>query len=219
MLGEDIVNDAYKPDIDLGPSEQIGQAEQQLFELATQGDFKGGFIPLLDSVTAAIKTAEKAYQHDGGVTGVTTGLVDLDKKLGGLQGSDLLILAGRPSMGKSALATNIAYNAAKRFAQTDGEEGAAVGIFQMEMSAEQLANRILADETGIPSDQIRRGEIKDTDFQKFVEASTLMSKIPLFIDDTPGLTVNSIRTRARRLKRTHNLGSVSYTHLTLPTKA
>ena len=215
VLGEDVVNNAYKPDLDLGPTEQIGQAEQQLFELATQGDFKGGFIPLLDSVTAAIKTAEQAYQHDGGITGVTTGLVDLDKKLGGLQGSDLLILAGRPSMGKSALATNIAYNAAKRYALTNGEEGASVGIFQLEMSAEQLANRILADETGIPSDQIRRGEIKDTDFQKFVEASNLMSKVPLFIDDTPGLTVNSIRTRARRLRRTHGLGLIVIDYLQL----
>lgn len=215
VLGEDVVNNAYKPDLDLGPSEQIGHAEQQLFDLATQGDFKSGFTSLIDSVTSAIKTAEKAYQHDGGITGVTTGLVDLDKKLGGLQSSDLLILAGRPSMGKSALATNIAYNAAKRYAQTNGEEGAAVGIFQMEMSAEQLANRILADETGIPSDQIRRGEIRDTDFQKFVEASTLMSKIPLFIDDTPGLTVNSIRTRARRLKRTHNLGMLVIDYIQL----
>jgi replicative DNA helicase len=215
ILGEDIVNDAYKPDLDLSPTDQIGDAEQQLFELATQGDFKGGFVPLITSVTAAIKTAEQSYQHDGGITGVTTGLVDLDKKLGGLQNSDLLILAGRPSMGKSALATNIGYNAARRYSQTDGKEGAVVGIFQLEMSAEQLANRILADETCIPSDQIRRGEIKDTDFQKFVEASTLMSQTPMFIDDTPGLTVNSIRTRARRLKRTHNLGLIIIDYLQL----
>lgn len=215
VLGEDIVNDAYKPDLDLAPTEQISIAEQHLFELATQGDLKGGFTPLITSVTAAINTAEKAYQNTGGVTGVTTGLTDLDKKLGGLQSSDLIILAGRPSMGKSALATNIGYNAARRFYETKGEEGACVGIFQLEMSAEQLANRILADETNIPSDQIRRGEIKDTDFQKFVEASARMAETPLFIDDTPGLTVNSLRTRARRLKRTNNLGLIVIDYLQL----
>ena len=215
VLGEDIVNDAYKPDLDRAPTDQISAAEQQLFDLATQGDFKGGFIPLITSVTEAIKTAERAYQHDGGITGVTTGLIDLDKKLGGLQNSDLIILAGRPSMGKSALATNVGYNAARRYAETKGAEGAAVGIFQLEMSGEQLANRILADETGIPSDSIRRGEIRDTDFQKFVEASNIMQETPLFIDDTPGLTVNSIRTRARRLKRTHNLGLIIIDYLQL----
>lgn len=215
VLGEDIVNDAYKPDLDRSALDQVSGAEQHLFELATQGDVKGGFTPLISSVTEAIKTAETAYQNSGGITGVTTGLIDLDKKLGGLHSSDLLILAGRPSMGKSALATNIGYSAARRYAETQGQEGAVTGIFQMEMSSEQLANRILADETNIPSDLIRRGEIKDTDFQKFVEASARMSETPLFIDDTPGLTVNSIRTRARRLKRTQNLGLIIIDYLQL----
>ncbi len=214
-LGEEIVNDAYEHDLDVSPSRQIEKAEKQLFDLATLGDFKGGFIPFHTSLTTAISLAETAFKNVGSVTGVTTGLTDLDKKLGGLQKSDLLILAGRPSMGKTALATNIAYNAAKAYSDTDGQSGAVVGFFSLEMSADQLAARILADVAEVPSDQIRRGEVKDTDFHKFVEASNVLANLPLFIDDTPALTIGAVRTRARRLQRTENLGMVVIDYLQL----
>jgi replicative DNA helicase len=145
--------------------------------------------------------------------GVTTGLDDLDRLLGGLHPSDLLILAGRPSMGKTALATNIAYNAA--LAQVEKNEGAVVGFFSLEMSAEQLATRILAQESGVSSDKIRRGELKEDDFPKFVEVTRRLSNLPLFIDDTPALTVSALRTRARRLKRKHNVGLLVIDYLQL----
>lgn len=214
-LGEDVVNDAYAHNVDVSAQDQIEQAEKRLFDLATAGDYKGGFIPFSESLTRAIKQAELAYQREGMVTGITTGLLDIDKKLGGLQNSDLLILAGRPSMGKSALATNMAINAAKAYLESSGKEGAVVGLFSLEMSAEQLAGRILADLSSVPSDRIRRGEIADTDFQKFVEASQQMSRAPLFIDDTPALTMSAIRTRCRRLKRQHNLGLIIIDYLQL----
>src|SRR5690606_10011632 len=133
-LGEDVVNDAYSHDIDKSAADQIEQTEKRLFDLATAGDYKGGFISFHDSLTAAIKQAEIAYQREGLVTGITTGLVDIDKKLGGLQNSDLLILAGRPSMGKSALATNMGINAARAYLESGGKEGAVVGLFSLEMS-------------------------------------------------------------------------------------
>lgn len=214
-LGEDVVNSAYTHDIDQTAAQQIEAAEKRLFDLATAGDYQGGFIAFHDSLTKAIRQAETAYQREGMVTGVTTGLVDIDKKLGGLQNSDLLILAGRPAMGKSALATNMAMNAARKYLQTNGKEGAVVGLFSLEMSAEQLASRILGDLSSISADKIRRGEVKDTDFQKFVEASRDMSQAPLFIDDTAALTISAIRTRARRLKRQHNLGLIIIDYLQL----
>ena len=214
-MGEDVVNDAYDYNIDLDAKQQIEEAEKRLFNLATAGDYKGGFIPFHDSLTQAIKQAETAYQNEGLVTGITTGLTDLDKKLGGMQRSDLVILAGRPSMGKSALATNIGVNAARAYMKHNGKEGAVVGLFSLEMSAEQLAGRILADVSSVPSDKIRRGEVKDTDFHKFVEASNEISQMPLFIDDTAALTVSAIRTRSRRLQRQHNLGMIIIDYLQL----
>lgn len=214
-LGEDVVNDAYDHNIDLSSSQQIEGAEKRLFDLATAGDFKGGPVSFSQSLAKAILQAEVAYQREGLVTGVTTGLVDLDKKIGGLQKSDLVILAGRPAMGKSALATNIAFNAARAYLESGGKEGAVGVIFSLEMSAEQLSTRILADLTSVASDKIRRGEIKDTDFQKFVEASQNLSQAPLFIDDSAALSIGAIRTRARRLKRQHNLGLIVVDYLQL----
>ena len=131
----------------------------------------------------AIKIAEKAYKSEGHVTGVTTGLRDLDSKLGGLHPSDLLILAARPSMGKTSLAVNIAYNAAERYARTGGKEGAIVGFFSLEMSSDQLAGRILADQANISGDAIRKGEITEDDFRRFAEASQRLAQVPLYIDD------------------------------------
>lgn len=214
-LGEDVVNEAYETAVESTAALQIEAAEKRLFELATAGDFKGGFVSFQQTLTKAINHAQLAYAREGMLTGVPSKLVDLDKKLGGFQKSDLIILAGRPSMGKTALATNMAFNAAREFLKSNGKEGAVVGFFSLEMSAEQLATRILADITSISSDKIRRGEVRDTDFHKFVEASQELSMSPLYIDDTPALTIGAVRTRARRLKRQHNLGMLVIDYLQL----
>ncbi len=214
-LGEDVVNDAFDHNIDSAAGEQIEAAEKRLFDLATAGDYKKGFVPFKESLTNAIRHAEKAYQNEGRITGITTGLIDLDKKLGGLQNSDLVILAGRPAMGKSALATNIALSAARAYLESHGREGAVVGLFSLEMSAEHVATRILADLTSVPSDKIQRGEVKDTDFNKFVEASDMLSRLPLYIDDTPGQTIGALRARARRLQRQNKLGLIVLDYIQL----
>ncbi len=214
-VGTDMVNEAYQHDLDVDAMDQIETAEKQLFDLASTGDVRGGFVAFSESLKAAIETAETAFRRSSHVTGVTTGLRDMDRKLGGLHPSDLIILAGRPSMGKTALATNIAFNAAKAFMRTNGGEGAPVGFFSLEMSAEQLATRILAGEAEVSGDKIRRGEIKDSDFPKFVAASQDLSRVPFFVDDTPALTIAAVRTRCRRLKRTHGLGMVVVDYLQL----
>ncbi len=204
-LGEEIVNGAYEQRLDSEAMNMIETAESRLFSMAESGESQGGFVTLRDSVMVSIDMAEKAYKTKGHVTGTTTGLRDMDKQLGGFHPSDLLILAGRPSMGKTALATNIAYNAAKRWAETGGKEGARVGFFSLEMSADQLATRILADVSNISGHNIKRGEIKQEEFRAFVEAGQKLTQVPLFIDDTASLTISSVRTRARRLKRQHGL--------------
>lgn len=214
-LGEDIVNDAFQQTIERDANNTIETAESRLFTLAETGQVKGGFISLKESVMTAIEVAEKAYKTQGHVTGVTTGLRDLDAKLGGLHPSDLLILAARPSMGKTALAVNIAFNAANRYAETGGAEGGMVGFFSLEMSADQLATRILADQSNISGDSIRKGEIREDDFRRFVEASQRLSQVPLYIDDTPALTIGAVRTRARRLKRQYGLSLLIVDYLQL----
>jgi len=222
-LGEEVVNGAFTFDLDVPATDQIETAEQQLYRLAETGIGDGGLAPLKAALETAIKIAEKAHQRDSHVTGVTTGLRDLDRKLGGLHPSDLVILAGRPSMGKSALATNIALNAAERHERKErdesgsefGVQGGRVAFFSLEMSAEQLATRILAERTGISSDRIRRGEVRNDDFPKFVAASIDLARLRLFIDDTPGLTVPALRTRARRLKRQHGLDLIVIDYLQL----
>ncbi len=214
-LGEEIVNEAFDHKLETDAKDTIEQAESRLFTLAESGEVRGSFVTLRDSVLVAIEHAEKAFKTEGNVTGVTTGLRDMDKKLGGLQKSDLLILAGRPSMGKTALATNMAFNAANRYAETGGAEGAIVGFFSLEMSADQLATRILADQSGISGDDIRKGNIKQDDFRRFVEASQKLSQVPLYIDDTPALTISAVRTRARRLKRQYGLSLLVIDYLQL----
>ena len=220
-LGEDIVNTAFDHHVDTPAQTQIEETEQHLFNLAEEGQYEGGFMPLQESLTTAIGVMESAYQRDGGMTGVPTGLVDMDNLLGGLHASDLIILAGRPSMGTSALATNIAFHAAKSYrVETDDgtpsvADGAVVGFFSLEMSAEQLALRMLAEETGVPSEKLRRGQLTRADFEKVVLASQQLSRVPFFIDDTPALSVAALRTRARRLKRTHKLSLVVVDYLQL----
>src|SRR5215469_6590191 len=214
-LGEDVVNDAFRHDLDDDAVNQIERAEARLFELASSGQAEGGLRPLDAALRNALEMAEAAFQRSGRTVGVGTGFIDLDKKLGGLHPSDLIILAGRPSMGKTSLATNIAFNAAKAYVAGVGpdgrkiaEDGAVIGFFSLEMSAEQLATRILAEESGTSSDRIRRGDVRREDFDRFIAASQRLSTVPLFIDDTPALTVSALRTRARRLMRQQGLGLI-----------
>lgn len=215
-IGEELVNAAYTPTIDESAITQIEGAEAKLFDLASTGEVSGGFVHFERSIKEALATAEKAYQRSSHITGVTTGLRDMDRKMGGLQRSDLVILAGRPSMGKTALVTNMAFNAAKAWVHTNGKEGAGVAFFSLEMSAEQLANRILADACSISSEKIRRGEIRGEDFPKIVEAAKSLYRIPLWIDDTPALSVSAVRTRCRRIKRTNpELGLIVVDYLQL----
>lgn len=214
-LGEQIVNEAYDNDIDVEANSQIEVAEQALYDLATTGDFEGGFQPFKQAVLDAIKVADAAHARQGGLAGVGTDMIDIDKLLGGFHRSDLLILAGRPAMGKTALATNIAYNAAKNYLDTKGDEGAVVGFFSLEMSAEQLAARILSEQSNVPSDRMRKGELTNEEFSRLAQASNALHEVPIFIDDTPALTVSALRTRARRLKRQHNLGMIVIDYLQL----
>jgi len=221
-LGKDISAKAAKVDVKSEPREQIVEAEQSLYKLAEQGQTESGFVSFLKAVTEAVNTANAAYQRDGGMAGVSTGLIDLDTKLGGLHKSDLLILAGRPSMGKTSLATNIAFNIAKAYKKglmPDGTEGATSGgvvaFYSLEMSAEQLASRILAEASEISSHKIRQGDMDESEFRRFVEAAKTLESCPLYIDDTPALPISQVAARARRLKRTHGLDVVIVDYLQL----
>lgn len=214
-IGEDVVNDAYEFNIEENANFQIESAEQKLFDLATKGEVGRGFVDFGKALSQAIDTARLAHKRDSHIVGVTTGFTDLDQWLGGFHPSDLIILAGRPSMGKTALATNMGFNAAVAYLEKSKNEGAPVAFFSLEMSAEQLATRLLASESGISSDRIRRGAIKEEDFPKFVNVSRKVGSIPLFIDDTPALSITSLRARCRRLKRQHGLGLIVIDYLQL----
>ncbi len=221
-LGEDVVNGAFGSDVDETALSQIEVAEKKLYDLASSGQTEGGFRPFRAALTEAMVAAEAAYSRAGQLTGVATGLFQLDQLLGGLHRSDLVILAGRPSMGKTALATNIAFNAVKAYREEHGEDGkpkavdgAVVGFFSLEMSAEQLANRILSEQAGISSEKIRKGELISSDFDKVLAISHELEHLNLFIDDTPALSIAALRTRARRLKRTHGLGLLVVDYLQL----
>jgi len=222
QLGRDISARAALVDIASEPKEQIVEAEQRLYLLGEQGVAERGFQSFLRAVTEAVNIANTAYQRDGGLAGISTGLADIDKKLGGLHPSDLLILAGRPSMGKTSLATNIAFNVAKAYKhglRLDGYEGTVnggvVGFYSLEMSAEQLAARILSEASEVPSEQIRRGDMTEQEFRRFVEAAKALEACPLYIDDTPALPISQVAARARRLKRTHGLDLLIVDYLQL----
>lgn len=221
-LGRDITDRAAKVDVASEPREQIVAAEQALYALAEQGQTESGFQSFLKAVTDAVNVANAAYQREGGLAGISTGLIDMDRKLGGLHPSDLLILAGRPSMGKTSLATNIAFNIAKAYKKgikPDGSEGAieggVVGFYSLEMSAEQLAARILSEAAEVPSEQIRKGDMTEQEFRRFVEAAKSLEACPLYIDDTPALPISQLAARARRLKRTHGLDVLIVDYLQL----
>ncbi len=222
VVGEDLVNVAYDSAVDNSPEEQIQTAESRLYDLAERGKYGQGFQSFGQALTSAIDLANNAYQRAGHLSGLATGLTDLDSKMGGLQSSDLIILAGRPSMGKTALVTNIAYNVAKNFKserQPDGSDkavdGGMVGFFSLEMSAEQLATRILSEQSEIGSEKIRRGMISEDEFRKLVGVSQEMSRIPLYIDQTGGITIAQLSARARKLKRQKGLGLLIVDYLQL----
>jgi len=221
-IGRDISDKAATPDVSSEPAEQIVEAEQALYMLGEQGRTDRGFQSLLSAMTDAVSVASAAYQRDGGLAGISSGFHDLDEVMGGLHRSDLIVIAGRPSMGKTALATNIAFNVANAYRKgklTDGTSGAAnggiVGFFSLEMSSEQLASRILSERSQVPSDRIRRGAMNETEFRRFVDAAKALESCPLFIDDTPALRIAQVAARARRQKRTHGLDLLVVDYLQL----
>ncbi|MCQ8781363.1 replicative DNA helicase [Mangrovibrevibacter kandeliae] len=211
-IGEDMVNVAFDAPLDMEPKQQIEEAERSLFALAETGRYDGGFQSFTDAVTLAVQMATAAKDRDGGLSGTSTGIMEMDRRLGGLQSSDLIILAGRPAMGKTSLATNIAFNIAAAYEpaeQADGSykarNGGVVAFFSLEMSAEQLATRIISEQTEISSSKIRRGNINDQELVKLVACSETMQRLPLYIDQTGGISIAQLAARARRLKRQRGL--------------
>ncbi|MGA7371945.1 MAG: replicative DNA helicase [Methyloceanibacter sp.] len=219
QIGEGMVNVAYDAPIDAPPAVQIEDTEQKLYDLAETGKYGSGFEPFTTALTDAIDMAANAYRRDGGLSGLATGFTDLDQRMGGLQPSDLIIVAGRPSMGKTALATNIAYHVAQTYRRDPDSEvavdGAVVGFFSLEMSAEQLATRIISERAYIPSERIRRGRIESEEFDRIVEVSQELQNLPLYIDQTGGITVAQLAARARRLKRQRDVGLIVVDYLQL----
>ena len=223
-IGGDIAADAQTGDPELTGRDQIEAAEQKLYSLAETGGASSGLVDFNDALAGAVEMAAEAYNRDGGLSGLSTGIADLDSKLGGLHPSDLIILAARPSMGKSALAANIAFNVARRYAfepQPDGRRktasGGVVAFFSLEMSAEQLAMRILAEVTEVPSDKIRKGEISASEFGRIRDAAAEIQEAPLYMDDTGGISIAKLAARSRRLKRTVGLDLIVIDYLQLVT--
>jgi len=221
-IGEDMVNIAFDAPIDMPPRSQIEDAERRLFELAETGRYDGGFHTFSEALRDAIDMAAAAFQRDGHLSGISTGLRDLDEKMGGLQRSDLVVLAARPAMGKTSLATNIAYNIARAYEaveQPDGTmktvNGGIVGFFSLEMSSEQLATRVLAEQAEISSSDIRRGHINEDQFAKLSAVAQEMQVAPLYIDQTGGISIAQLAARARRLKRQRGLDVLIVDYLQL----
>ncbi|WGS03157.1 replicative DNA helicase (plasmid) [Bradyrhizobium sp. ISRA443] len=221
-IADDIRNAAFEATIDSAPAEQIERAEQRLYEVAETGRFGGGFETFDSALSHAIDRAAQAYQSDSKLSGLPTGLNDLDAKMGGLQPSDLIIIAGRPGMGKTALATNVAYNVARSYrpaAADDSSRKAAAGgivaFFSLEMSSEQLATRVISEQAEVSSSSIRRGAIDEREFERLVDRRNAMRRIPLYVDQTGGLTVGQLAARARRLKRPRGLDLIVIDYIQL----
>src|SRR5436190_1743634 len=221
-VGRDLVEGALDTSEDVAPLAQIERAETELYKVAEEGGAEGKAKSFADATKDALAMAERALNSGGHLSGFTTGLESLNAKIGGLHKSDLIIVAGRPGMGKSALGTNIAFAAAQRFLRDaeDGIEpeksaGAPAALFSLEMSADQLATRILAEESGISSENLRMGKISQQEFRQLARAAAELQSLPLYIDDTPGLTIAALRTRARRLKRQKGIGMVIIDYLQL----
>ncbi len=221
-VGRDMVESALDTSDDVAPLEQIEKAEGELYKVAEQGGADGKAKSFAEATREALETAERALNSGGHLSGITTGLESLNGKIGGLHRSDLIIVAGRPGMGKSALGTNIGFAAAQRYMRDidDGIEasqsvGAPVALFSLEMSADQLATRILAEQSGISSENLRMGKISKAEFRQLARAAAELEKLPLYIDDTPGLTIAALRARARRLKRQKNVGMIVVDYLQL----
>ena len=221
-VGRDLVEGALDTSEDVAPLAQIERAETELYKVAEEGGAEGKAKSFSDATKEALEMAERALNSGGHLSGFTTGLESLNAKIGGLHKSDLIIIAGRPGMGKSALGTNIGFAAARRFLQ-DAENGiepgksagAPVALFSLEMSADQLATRILAEQSGISSENLRMGRISQQEFRQLARAAAELQSLPLYIDDTPGLTIAALRTRARRLKRQKGIGLIVVDYLQL----
>ncbi|HVL79920.1 MAG TPA: replicative DNA helicase [Sphingomicrobium sp.] len=221
-VGREMVEGALDTSEEIAPLEQIERAETELYKVAEEGGAEGKAKSFADATKEALAMAERALNSGGHLSGITTGLEGMNAKIGGLHRSDLIIVAGRPGMGKSSLATNMAFAAAQRFMRDleDGIEpaksaGAPVALFSLEMSADQLATRILAEQSGISSENLRMGRISQQEFRQLARAAAELHSLPLYIDDTPGLTIAALRTRARRLKRQKNIGMVIVDYLQL----
>lgn len=217
-IGEEIVNTAYDSNLDHSAMDQIEEAEEYLFKLSAEGVSDRGFMDIKDSINMSLSQISNAMKNDDHVTGIPTCYNDLDKKLAGFHNSDLLILAGRPSMGKTAFAINLAINAARILQEKHNKTGGvppSVGFFSLEMSSEQLTTRILSMQTSIDSSSLKSGRVNEENYNKLRKEAITISGLPFFIDDTPALSISAIRTRARRLKRKHNLGILFIDYLQL----
>ena len=212
-ISENIIDNAKINDVNISGKSIIENSEKVLYDLAEKGSFNSSLIKFDEAVKQTIDMASSAYKNEEGIVGVPTGLRDLDDRLGGLHKSDLIIIAGRPSMGKTALATNIAFHAAKKIQET-GKRGS-IAFFSLEMSSEQLSTRILAEQSRIKSNDIRRGKISEEQFEQFIETSKNISELPLFIDETPAINVAALSNRARRIKRLNGLDMIVIDYIQL----
>jgi len=212
-ISEQTIDNAKVNDLDTSGQNIIENSERLLFDLAEKGSFNSSLMKFDDAMKQTIEMASAAYKNEGGIVGVPTGLRDLDDKLGGLHQSDLIIIAGRPSMGKTSLATNIAFNAAKHI--QDNSKKSSVAFFSLEMSSEQLSTRILSEQARIGSNDIRRGRISDEQFDQFLETSKNIAELPLFIDETPAISIAAMSNRARRIKRLHGLDMIVVDYIQL----
>jgi len=212
-ISENISEESQDEDLDKTGENIIEEAEQSLFQLAERGNFSQSYIKFNKALDQTIEMATLAMKNDQGIVGVPTGLTELDEKLGGLHKSDLVIIAGRPSMGKTALATNIAYYAAKKIHENN--EKTSVAFFSLEMSSEQLSTRILSEQARIQSNDIRRGKATEEQLNRYIETSRNIYDLPLYIDETPAITISALSNRARRLKRLFGLNLIVVDYIQL----